>query len=224
MSSSLIKPLLDSSYQVCGINFKNRNINIFTNNSFDVRFSGTVEYYKNGMWNSDLWLNKRGVTIYIPNLFKSKTQFTVIYKYSPYSYTGGYFIPNRALGGFEPNLYASGGEFGLFNRGTWFRDGSPFGHLYKNGPYELAIESTQSRFRIWLNGNLQRVYNRSWILDTTFNFGDPKHNLQLRVNDILITDALFLPNKYTVDWKNTWYEMYHNPIYKHDEELFLIPK
>ena len=222
MSSSLIKPLLDSNYQVLGMNFKNRNINIFTNNSFDVRYSGPIQYSK-GIWDSDLWLGGGNFTIWLPNLFRSKTQFTAIYKYNVHSYSS-YFIPNRAIAGFEPNLYASGGEFGLFNRGTWFRDGGPFGHRYKNGPYELAIESTQSRFRIWLNGNLQRVYNRSWILDTTFNFGDPKHNLQMRVNDILITDALFLPNKYTVYWKNTWYEMYHNPLYKHDEELFLIPK
>lgn len=134
------------------------------------------------------------------------------------------------LGGFEPNLYAPGGEYGLFNRGTWFRDGCPFGYRYKNGPYELAIESTQTQFKIWLNGNLQRAYDSSLTLATTFNFGDPQHSLQMRVNDILITDALFLPNKYTVDWKNTWYEMhngmhkYYNPIYKHDEELFLITK
>lgn len=224
MSSNLIKPLLDSNYQVLGINFKNRNINIFQNTSFNVRVNGSVQYNK-GIWDSDLWLGGSTFTIQLPNLFRYKTQFTAIYKYNVHSYSG-YFIPNREILGFEPNLYASGGEFGLFNRGTWFRDGSPFGHVYKNGPYELAIESTQNRFRIWLNGNLQRVYNRSWKLATTINFGDPQHNLQMRVNDILITDALFLPNKYTVDWKDTWYEIhrYYNPIYKHDEELFLIPK
>lgn len=55
MSSNLIKPLLDSNYQVLGINFKNRNINIFQNTSFNVRVNGSVQYNK-GIWDSDLWL------------------------------------------------------------------------------------------------------------------------------------------------------------------------
>ena len=62
MSSSLIKPLLDSNYQVLGMNFKNRNINIFTNNSFDVRYSGPIQYSK-GIWDSDLWLGG-GTSLY----------------------------------------------------------------------------------------------------------------------------------------------------------------
>lgn len=65
MSSNLIKPLLDSNYQVLGINFKNRNINIFQNTSFNVRVNGSVQYNK-GIWDSDLWLGGGNVRYTAP--------------------------------------------------------------------------------------------------------------------------------------------------------------
>ena len=45
MRSDFIKPLL-KDYQVYGINFKNNNVNIFKNNSFDVSVSGAIQYNK----------------------------------------------------------------------------------------------------------------------------------------------------------------------------------
>lgn len=230
MRSDFISPLL-KDYQVYGINFKNNNVNIFKNNSFDVSVSGAIQYNKgfselgSKLSNSDLYIGG-GQKVYVvtPSLFSSHTQFTMIFKYSVYYYSG-YFIPLRSLGGFQPNLYASGGNFGLWNmNGTWFRDGGEFG-ASGGYIYELAFEATQNRVRIWLNGVLQRVYNRSWSLDRVFGFGDEENGLQMSVNDILITDSLFLPNgNYTVDWDNTWYDKFSWYLYHHDKEVLAIPK
>ena len=77
------------------------------------------------------------------------------------------------------------------------------------GVYELAIECTQNRFKIWLNGTLKRLYKMSWSLDEWFSFGDPEHSLKMYINDILVTNALFLPDNYTVDWDNNWFDKFN---------------
>ena len=166
MRSDFIKPLL-KDYQVYGINFRNNDTNIFKNNSFDVQVSGAIQYNKgfselgSKLSDSDLYIGGgQQVHIRIPNLFSPNTQFTVIYKYRVYNYSD-YFIPNRELGGFDPNLNATG-QFGLWNyKAGWFRDGRSFG-ASGGYVYELAFEATQNQVRIWLNGVLQRVYHKSW--------------------------------------------------------------
>ena len=229
MRSDFIKPLL-KDYQVYGINFKNNNDNIFKNNSFDVSVSGTIQYNKgfselgSKLSDSDLYMGEgRRINIIIPNLFNSHTQFTAIYKYRLYYYSD-YFIPNRTLGGLDINLCASGGEFGVWNNDRWFRDGPSFG---ANGGciHELAVECTPNRMKIWLDGIIKRIYNMPWVLNNVFAFGDYTHNLQMSVNDILITNALFLPNgNYTVDWVNSWYDKFSWYLYNHNKEVLAIPK
>ena len=79
--------------------------------------------------------------------------------------------------------------------------------------------------KIWLDGIIKRIYNMPWVLNNVFTFGDYTHNLQMSVNDILITNALFLPDgNYTVDWVNTWYDKFSWYLYNHDKEALAIPK
>ena len=66
MRSDFISPVL-KDYQVYGINFKNNNINIFKNNSFDVSVSGTIQYNKgfselgSKLSDSDLYIGGSGL-------------------------------------------------------------------------------------------------------------------------------------------------------------------
>lgn len=113
-------------------------------------------------------------------------------------------------------------EYGI-GGGRWFRDGKAFGYS-KGATYEIAFECTPNRLKIWLNGVLTRNYNKSWSVDEWFSFGDPEHGLKMYINDILITDALFLPNNYTVDWGNYWLDRFDWALYDHDKESLGIPK
>ena len=217
----LIKPLLSNS-KVYGINFKNNKINIFKNNSFAVNIEGSQQYGK-GFTDSDLYINNNKFGFGFVSLYKPNTQFTAIYKYKLIS-CSGCFIPNRSIAGIQPNLNVADGQFGVWNKnGRWFRDGSAFG-CSRGGVYELAIECTQNRFKIWLNGTLKRLYKMSWSLDEWFSFGDPEHSLKMYINDILVTNALFLPDNYTVDWDNNWYDKFSWYLYNHDKEILAIPK
>lgn len=114
MSRDLIKPLL-SSNKVYGINFKNNKVNIFKNTSFAVNFDGPQQYGQ-GFTDSDLWINNNKFGFGFSNLFSPATQFTAIYKYKVMAWNN-YFIPNRNIAGIQPNLYATGAEFGVWNRG-----------------------------------------------------------------------------------------------------------
>lgn len=221
MSRDLIKPLLANN-KVYGINFKDSKINIFKNTSFAVNFDGPQQYGR-GFTDSDLWINNTKFGFGFEQLFNPNTQFTAIYKYKVISWSD-YFIPNRSIAGIQPNLCASGGEFGVWNKnGRWFRDGGAFGYN-KGATYELAFECTTNRLKIWLNGVLKRTYNMSWSLDEWFSFGDPSHNLKMYINDILVTNALFLPNNYTVDWDNNWFDKFNWYLYEHDKEALAMPK
>ena len=88
----------------------------------------------------------------------------------------------------------------------------------------MAVECTPNRMKIWMDGVLKKTYNDSWSLDPWLGFGDTTNVLRMYINDILVTDALFLPNNYTVDWNDTWYEIHHKQVYNHANESFWIPK
>ena len=77
MSRDLIKPLLDK-YQVYGINFKKKQINVFQNNEYTVSYSGSQQYGQ-GFTDSDFYVNNAILAFSFPFLYSSKTQYTLIY-------------------------------------------------------------------------------------------------------------------------------------------------
>ena len=124
--------------------------------------------------------------------------------------------------GFQPNLRHNSGSFGLWNIcGKWFTDGGGFGSDY-NTNYELAIEVKPGKFKIWLNGKLMRsYYDQSYKIHPYINFGDPAHNTKFYLNDIFcINKSEFLPDIYTVNWNEPWFDLIYKPIYIHNEDFY----
>lgn len=203
---------------------KKKQINVFQNNEYILSYSGSQQYGQ-GFTDSDFYINNTVLNFSFPFLYSSKTQYTLIYKYKLVSYSNGVLIPNRSGFGSQINLVESG-TFGVWNMiggGRWFRDGGPFGHT-AGSQHEIAVECTSSRMKIWMDGVLKKNYSNSWSIDTWLRFGDTTNKLRMYINDILVTDALFLPNNYTVDWNDTWYEIHHKQVYNHTNESFWIPK
>lgn len=165
----------------------------------------------------------------LPNIFQSRKQFTVIGKYKIIDWnTNLQAIPFRCTLGTGVNLYENG-NFGIWNikNNFYSRYGSAMG-CTKGTTYEMALEQTETYLKFWLNGILKFTLKHDLGFDTWFSLGDNANNfetnMQAYYNDILITDAIFLPNNYAVDWNDTWYEMHHKQVYNHINESFWIPK
>ena len=181
----------------------------------DLYLNGT----KTGTWYSRFVFN---------NLFSSGQKATAIFKYKILNWSGD-LIFGRETGvlGFQLNMYVNGGAFGVWdaNSRNWFTDGSAFGHT-KNVVHELAFEvESNSYYKIWVDGVLKKHYtNRPSVPMNSLTFGDPDHALNIYINDILVTNKTrWLPNNYTVDLNNYWYDNICYNIMEKNNELYAIP-
>ena len=140
------------------------------------------------------------------------------------------YISRLILGrffGFSIALYDNKkGYYILGNSGTWWRRKEGFGNKY-NTNYELAIEVKPGpvQIKIWLNGKLMdKTDSTAFKIEPYIYFGtEPTlyYRPQFYLNDIFcINKSEFLPDQYTVNWREPWYELMHKHIYTHHDEAF----
>ena len=202
-------------YIKCNKNFKVKY------NLHSVKFAKGIESDK-----YDLYYNKvSSSTFTFDDLYNDGKKVTFIFKYKIVNWVGNLILArNNGQFGFSINYYVNNGLFGVYNYPprSWFTDGGAVGHT-KNVVHEFALECEESKYyKIWIDGNLHRHYtNTQCNLHKIFSFENEVDALQCYFNDIFITNKTgFLPNTYTVDLNNYWYDNQYKILMNHDNEIY----
>ena len=143
----------------------------------------------------------------------------MIFKYKLIYYTSNLFLGEFL--GFNIKLYENKeGYYAIGSGGGWWRRTKGFGNKYYTN-YELAIEVKPKNFKIWLNGKLMDKTDGPFEFEPYIYFGSAYWRPKFYLNDVFcINKSGFLPDQYTVNWKEPWYELMCKPVYTHHNEAF----
>ena len=172
------------------------------------------------MGGDDLYVRKQTPAIDISSF---GDHITLIFKYK-LSYEYIYDVNLGEFFGLIPSLHVSEGYYA--NRYTIWCNGAIWTPAKKGfgnegyTDYELAFEIKPGQFKTWLNGKLMSKFERETLKVTSpyISFG---RATKFYLNDVFcINKSEFLPDQYTVNWREPWYELMCKPIYTHHNETF----
>ena len=156
---------------------------------------------------------------------------TLIFKYRILNFNDTDTLFLGDFFGCYPNLYVGSRNKTYAGRSTLTVDGmgaiwtltkKGFGNkTYTN--YELAFEIKPGQFKVWLNGKLMSKFEWEGLKATSpyIRFYKGRYSPKFYLNDVFcINKSEFLPDQYTVNWREPWYDLIYKPIYFHNENFY----